>query len=266
MRPTMWEPFNMEARHAIVSAQEAAMEAGNHHVGTEHILIGLASAPNSAAAKLLAELGAAPDEILEAARKFIGSEAPATVDEFVFTPNAKRAIERAFAEARDLEKTYIGSEHLLLGLLGTKGAGSRLLGGFNVDIAHLRKKAAEIVSQPAISFAFDHVQLAMPAGKEEEARSFYRDLLGLTEVRKPPHLQARGGVWFAGGSMQLHLGVDPNFQPTSKAHPAMRCREFTAITVRLRNAGIAVQTEPYESGLKHAYIDDPFGNRIELIG
>ncbi len=263
---SMWEPFNVEARNSIMLAQESAVEAGNHYIGTEHMLIGVVSVAKSAAAKLLTELGVAPDEVAKAAREIIGSAPAATVEELIFTPNGKRAIELAFAEARALDKNYIGSEHLLLGILGTKGVGSRVLGRFQIDVAALRRKASDVIARRPSRFAYDHVQLAMPAGKEDEARSFYGGLLGMEEVSKPSHLQARGGVWFASGSTKLHLGVDPHFRPAAKAHPALRCTDYAELTARLRAAGITIQTEPYEDRLEHAYINDPFGNRIELIG
>ena len=67
--------------------------------------------------------------------------------------------------------------------------------------------------------AIDHVQLAMPAGREDDARAFYAGLLGLSEVPKPPHLAARGGCWFETRDVKIHLGVDPDFRPARKAHP-----------------------------------------------
>lgn len=77
--------------------------------------------------------------------------------------------------------------------------------------------------------AIDHVQLAMPAGAEETAREFYRDLLGMAELPKPTELAKRGGCWFASGSVQVHLGVEADFRPTKKAHPALRCRDYAGL-------------------------------------
>jgi len=84
--------------------------------------------------------------------------------------------------------------------------------------------------------AIDHVQLAMPAGAEETARSFYRDLLGMNEVPKPAELAKRGGCWFESGSVQVHLGVEADFRPARKAHPAMRCADYDELIGRLRSA------------------------------
>jgi catechol 2,3-dioxygenase-like lactoylglutathione lyase family enzyme len=113
---------------------------------------------------------------------------------------------------------------------------------------------------------FDHVQLAMPKDGEELARAFYGDALGMSELPKPAELAAGGGLWFASGDLQLHLGVDPEFRPARKAHPALRCSNFEVLTGRLRALGIAVGVpEPFHDGSRHAYMHDPFGNRIELI-
>jgi catechol 2,3-dioxygenase-like lactoylglutathione lyase family enzyme len=111
----------------------------------------------------------------------------------------------------------------------------------------------------------DHVQLAMPPGREPEARAFYSSLLGIPEVAKPPALVARGGVWFEAGAVKIHLGVDPEFRPARKAHPGLLVRGLEALTVRLRRAGYAiVDDEPLEGYLR-VYVSDPFGNRLELL-
>jgi catechol 2,3-dioxygenase-like lactoylglutathione lyase family enzyme len=111
----------------------------------------------------------------------------------------------------------------------------------------------------------DHVQLAMPPGEEESARAFYAGLLGMTELPKPPELAKRGGCWFGSGDVQLHLGVERDFHPAKKAHPALRCGDYTALVQRLRDAGINVN-EPHDiPGVSRCHVYDPFGNRIELV-
>ena len=85
------------------------------------------------------------------------------------------------------------------------------------------------MSRPASILGLDHVQLAMPRGEEDEARRFYAGILGLTELEKPPNLAERGGVWFALGEQQLHLGVEDEFRPARKAHPAILVRGMTAL-------------------------------------
>ena len=117
----------------------------------------------------------------------------------------------------------------------------------------------------AVFTSIDHVQLAMSPGKEDQARAFYQVLLGMVEIPKPPELAKRGGCWFESGSVQIHLGVETDFRPAKKAHPALRCRDYPTLVQRLRDAGIEV-TEPNDiPGVKRCHISDPFGNRIELV-
>ena len=113
---------------------------------------------------------------------------------------------------------------------------------------------------PVEVLRLDHVQLAMPAGGEDDGRAFYAGLLGVTEVPKPDHLAARGGCWFTAGEAQIHLGVDPDFRPARKAHPALLVRGLSELTDRLRDAGVPVT----DGDPGQFYVDDPFGNRVEL--
>jgi catechol 2,3-dioxygenase-like lactoylglutathione lyase family enzyme len=113
--------------------------------------------------------------------------------------------------------------------------------------------------------AIDHVQLAMPAGKENAAREFYGTLLAMREVPKPTELAKRGGCWFASGGVQIHLGVEAEFRPAGKAHPALRCHDYDALVSRLRSAGVKVQDDAAIPGVRRCHIWDRSGNRIELI-
>jgi catechol 2,3-dioxygenase-like lactoylglutathione lyase family enzyme len=113
--------------------------------------------------------------------------------------------------------------------------------------------------------AIDHVQLAMPAGRERDAREFYSGLLGLPEQVKPPHLAARGGCWFESETVKIHLGVDAEFRPARKAHPALLVHDLGALVDGLAAAGVEiVDDEPLE-GYERVYVYDPFGNRLELL-
>ena len=104
-----------------------------------------------------------------------------------------------------------------------------------------------------------------PAGEERRAGEFYSGLLGIPEVPKPAHLAKRGGCWFERGSLKIHLGVEQDFRPAKKAHPALRVRGLPSLVERLRDAGIdVVDDEPLE-GYDRVYVSDPFGNRIELL-
>jgi catechol 2,3-dioxygenase-like lactoylglutathione lyase family enzyme len=113
--------------------------------------------------------------------------------------------------------------------------------------------------------AIDHVQLAMPPGKEAEARAFYKDVLGIPEVAKPPNLAKRGGCWFEQGTLRIHLGVEHDFHPARKAHPALLVDDLNALKGLLEAAGYSCKTDEPLPGYDRLYIDDPFGNRIELI-
>lgn len=113
--------------------------------------------------------------------------------------------------------------------------------------------------------AIDHVQLAMPAGGESAAVGFYQGLLGIPEVAKPAHLAARGGCWFERGVLKVHLGVEADFRAARKAHPALVVRDLPALVSRLRDAGVAVRDDEPLEGYERVYVDDPFGNRIELL-
>lgn len=112
----------------------------------------------------------------------------------------------------------------------------------------------------------DHVQLAMPAGEEAKAHAFYADILDMTEIAKPEPLRARGGAWYRSGDAVIHLGVEQDFRPARKAHPALRVRDFRALLDRMKKAGVEVTPDPTPiDGRSRCYVDDPFGNRIELI-
>lgn len=112
---------------------------------------------------------------------------------------------------------------------------------------------------------FDHVQLAMPKGGEDAARGFYGGVLGMRELPKPPELAARGGAWFRDGTTQLHLGIDPNFRPAQKAHPALIVRGLADYLARARERGIRVIDDEPLPGYRRAFLYDPFGNRLELM-
>jgi catechol 2,3-dioxygenase-like lactoylglutathione lyase family enzyme len=110
-----------------------------------------------------------------------------------------------------------------------------------------------------------HVQLAMPAGGEPRAREFYQGLLGIPEVPKPTAMAARGGCWFERGELRVHLGIEADFRPARKAHPAFVVSDLAALTARLRAASHACREDGELGGYDRIFVDDPFGNRIELL-
>lgn len=111
----------------------------------------------------------------------------------------------------------------------------------------------------------EHVQLAMPPGEENAAVDFYDGLLGIDHVPKPAHLALRGGCWFERGSLKVHLGVDQNFRPAKKAHPALLVSDLGELVDGLRSAGVKIVGDDPLEGYDRVYVYDPFGNRIELM-
>src|SRR5262249_16375627 len=99
---------------------------------------------------------------------------------------------------------------------------------------------------------------------EDEARAFYGVLLGLEEVAKPEAIRARGGVWFRAGGQELHLGVEEPFAPARKAHPGLVADDLEAIRARLVAAGAAYEDDDRVADVDRLFVDDPFGNRLEL--
>ncbi len=114
--------------------------------------------------------------------------------------------------------------------------------------------------------SIDHIQIAMPPGEEDKARAFYGDILAFTEIPKPAKLAKRGGAWFQSESAHLHLGVEQDFHPARKAHPAFIVDELDILLTKAQSAGYETDTsQPPLDGYKRAHVFDPFGNRIELM-
>ena len=113
--------------------------------------------------------------------------------------------------------------------------------------------------------AIEHVQLAMPPGMEHAARAFYQGLLGIPEVPKPPELAKRGGAWFERGALKIHLGVETDFRPARKAHPALLVSDLETLISQLKEHDVQVIEGDPLAGYLRVYVDDPFGNRIELL-
>ena len=114
----------------------------------------------------------------------------------------------------------------------------------------------------------DHVQLAAPPGCEAAARRFYGGLLGLRELDKPEPMRASGGVWFALGGQELHVGVEAEFAAARKAHPGLAVdddAELDALAARLAQAGAMVEWDDRYPGVRRFFTADPFGNRVELL-
>ena len=110
-----------------------------------------------------------------------------------------------------------------------------------------------------------HVLLACPAEAESSSREFYTGVLGLAEIDKPPALAGRGGCWFRGYGIELHLGVEADFRPARKAHPALLVTRIDEWAARLEAAGYPVSFDDEFPGMRRFYSSDPHGNRLEFL-
>lgn len=114
-------------------------------------------------------------------------------------------------------------------------------------------------------YSIHHVQLAMPPGEEDRARQFFGEVLGMEETDKPPELAQRGGVWFRAGRLELHLGVEQDFTPATKAHPGILTDDLDATRARLEAADWEIEPDGSLPGFRRFYTADCFGNRLEFL-
>ncbi|NGO74725.1 glyoxalase [Streptomyces sp. YC504] len=110
-----------------------------------------------------------------------------------------------------------------------------------------------------------HVQLAIPPDAEDICREFWGGVLGMTELEKPPVLAARGGCWFRGGGLEVHLGVEEDFRPNRKAHPGILVTSLDALAERLEDHGVSVTWDDNFPGHERFYAFDAVGNRLEFL-
>jgi catechol 2,3-dioxygenase-like lactoylglutathione lyase family enzyme len=111
----------------------------------------------------------------------------------------------------------------------------------------------------------DHVQLAIPVGGEDRARGFYIEILGLSEVARPASMATRNSMWFAAGLVNLHLGVEPDFHPAKRAHPALVVDNLDEIVADCERAGLPARPDTSFNNFRRVHVSDPFGNRLELM-
>jgi ATP-dependent Clp protease ATP-binding subunit ClpC len=177
----MWEPFTERARRSIVLAQEEAQRLGNNYIGTEHILLGIISEGESLAAKVLETLGVNLAKVRQEVEAIVGRGGQTVQQEMVFTPRAKRVIELAFEEARQLNHNYIGTEHLLLGLIREgEGVAARVLTNLGVDPAKVRVQTTSLLGAEGSGAG------AAPKGKSKTPTldAYGRDLTTLARDNK----------------------------------------------------------------------------------
>ena len=113
--------------------------------------------------------------------------------------------------------------------------------------------------------SLDHLQIAIPVASEDRARAFYSGILGFAEVPKPAEMAERKSIWFVAGGVNLHLGIEPNFTPAHRAHPAFVVTGLAAILAACERAGFATKPDTSFNGFRRVHVFDPFGNRLELM-
>lgn len=117
--------------------------------------------------------------------------------------------------------------------------------------------------------AIDHVQLAIPAGGEDDARAYYVGVLAMTELPKPPLLAANGGCWFRSdsehGHVEIHVGVEEPFDAAKKAHPGLLVQDVDVVAKTLAEHGYEIRWDDSVPGRRRFHSDDPHGNRLEFI-
>ena len=111
----------------------------------------------------------------------------------------------------------------------------------------------------------DHIQLAIPRGGEDEARRFWMGVIGMDEVAKPETLAGRGGCWFERDGTAVHVGVEADFRPQKKGHPAFSVTDLAALAETLKRNNFTVIWDDALVGRDRFYTADPFGNRIEFL-
>ena len=111
-----------------------------------------------------------------------------------------------------------------------------------------------------------HAQVAIPSDGADEAREFWIDVVGFTEIAKPEPLTSRGGLWIRHGDAEIHLGIEEPFAPARKAHPGLVVQDLDDLEDRLRTAGYEIRPDAPIYGMRRFHVSDPFGNRIEFLG
>ncbi|MGC5009253.1 glyoxalase [Streptosporangium sp. DT93] len=117
----------------------------------------------------------------------------------------------------------------------------------------------------AFGLGLHHVQLALPPGEEEACRHFYVDVLGMTEIQKPPVLAARGGLWVRADALEIHLGVEEDFRPARKAHPGILVADLDALAKRLTDKGVTITWDGNFPGYRRFHTADCHENRLEFL-
>jgi hypothetical protein len=202
-----WQRFTERARRIVFFAQEEAGRLGEHYVSSEHLLLGLLREPDPLACRILDRLGILPERVRAEIELLVAKGDGTMGQEMQLTPRAKRVIDLAYDEARQLNNNYIGSEHMLLGLIReAEGLAGRVLLGLGADLEKARQiindlqsmsadKVTESISERAVSKLLDRPGVLGILKSEDravvEAALEYESLTDLLKV-----FQAQDGVGY----------------------------------------------------------------------
>ncbi len=143
----MFERFTDRARRVVVLAQEEARMLNHNHIGTEHILLGLIHEGNGVGAKALESLGISLEAARHRIEELVGQGGSAPIGHIPFTPRAKKVLELSLREALELGHNYIGTEHILLGLIRVgDGVAAQVLDELGADASRLRQEVIHLLS------------------------------------------------------------------------------------------------------------------------
>jgi len=150
----MFERFSGQARHVVVSAQEEARELDHNYIGTEHLLLGLLAASDSLASASLTALGYLHDDVQAKLEEMVGRGKASPGGHIPFTPRAKKVLELSLREALQLKHNYIGTEHILLGLLREgEGRAAQILSAKH-PLDRIRSEVLERIKSPSVREAY----------------------------------------------------------------------------------------------------------------
>ena len=166
----MFERFTDRARRVVVLAQEEARLLNHNYIGTEHILLGLIHEGEGVAAKALESLGISLEAVRAEVEEFIGQGDSEPADQIPFTPRAKKVLELSLREALQLGHNYIGTEHILLGLIREgEGVAAQVLVKLGADLSRVRRQVIQLLS--GFSGTVEPVDVtAVPAEPDAEPR------------------------------------------------------------------------------------------------
>lgn len=241
--------------HGIAEGMAACL--GDGTIAPEHILLALVWDPETTSSQLLWRLGASRERIVA---HLAASGVPVPPSPLPVQQEVEWG-ERVWFDRDQVQQVL---DHIRENVPAGTGWGF----SYDRDRAWAHAEAGvgleALVREalpPAIALRrIDHVTLAMPPGREDDAVSFYEGALGLRAVPEPEPMARRGGRWFQGDGVRLHLAVEDDLRPGRSARPALLVRGLDLLAERLRQAGVEVR-----AGEQELHVEDPFGNPIELL-